>query len=65
MIYNLLDFRNELSVWRDTGRATYTLTATGVNDTDPSRVGHLSEHLLKPEWYSEPRKINIGLNLSF
>ena len=64
-IYNLLDFRNELSVWRDTGRATYTLTATGVDDTGPLRVGHLSEHLLKPEWYSEPRRINIGINLSF
>jgi outer membrane cobalamin receptor len=64
-IYNLLDIRNELSVWSDTGRATYTLTAKDVDDTHPSRIGHLNEHLLKPEWYSDPRKINMGINLSF
>ncbi len=64
-VYNLLDFRNELSVWSDTGRGTYTLLAKDVPDTSPGRIGHLQEHLLKPEWYSEPRKINVGLNLSF
>ncbi|MBT5363956.1 MAG: TonB-dependent receptor plug domain-containing protein [Candidatus Marinimicrobia bacterium] len=64
-IYNLLDIRNELSVWSDTGRATYTLTAKDVDATHPTRIGHLNEHLLKPEWYSEPRKVNLGFNISF
>ena len=64
-VYNLLDIRNELTVWSDTGRATYTLTAKDVSDTDPSRIGHLNEHLLKPEWYSEPRRVNMGISLSF
>ena len=63
-IYNLLDLQNEFSVWEDTGRATYTLTAKDVPLTDPDRIGHLQEHLIRPEWYGEPRRINIGLNIS-
>ena len=63
-IYNLLDLQNEFSVWEDTGRATYTLTAKDVPLTDPGRIGHLKEHLIRPEWYGEPRRINIGLNIS-
>ena len=62
-IYNILDARNELSVWNDTGRSTYTLTARDVETTDPGRIGHLNEHLLRPEWYGEPRRINIGLKV--
>ena len=64
-VYNVLDFRNELSVWSDTGRGTYTMLAKDVSDTNPGRIGHLQEHLLKSEWYSDPRKVNIGLNISF
>ena len=63
-IYNLLDLQNEFSVWEDTGRATYTLIAKDVPLTDPGRIGHLQEHLIRPEWYGEPRRINIGLNIS-
>ena len=63
-IYNLLDIRNEFSVWNDTGRSTYTLTAKDVPLTDSGRIGHLNEHLLRPEWFGEPRRINIGLNVS-
>ena len=62
-IYNVLDARNELSVWNDTGRSTYTLNAKDVDPTDPGRIGHLNEHLLRPEWYGEPRKINLGLKI--
>ena len=63
-IYNFLDVKNEFSVWNDTGRSTYTLTAKDVPITDPGRIGHLHEHLLRPDWYGEPRRINIGLNIS-
>ena len=63
-IYNLLDVQNEFSVWNDTGRSTYTLTAKDVSPTDPGRIGHLNEHLLRPDWYGEPRRINVGINLS-
>ena len=63
-IYNLLDVQNEFSVWNDTGRSTYTLFAKDVSLTDPGRIGHLNEHLLRPDWYGEPRRINVGINLS-
>ena len=64
-VYNILDVRNEFTVWNDTGRSTYTLTAKDVTPSDPGRIGHLNEHLIRPDWYGEPRKINIGLNISF
>ena len=64
-LYNVFDFRNEFSVWNDTGRATYTLFARDVPYTDPSRIGHLNEHLLSPDWYGEPRHINMGFKLTF
>ena len=64
-IYNFFDNRNELSVWSDTGRATYTLTAKDVPSTNPLRIGNLNEHLLKPEWYAEPRKVDIGIKFLF
>ena len=64
-VYNIFDIRNEINVWNDTGRATYTLSANDVSLTNPERIGNLNEHLLKPEWYSEPRKIDIGLKISF
>ncbi len=64
-IYNLLDIRNEQNVWNDTGRATYTLTAKDVPNTSSDRIGHLKEHLLQPDRFSEPRKINIGFNIDF
>ena len=64
-IYNILDTRNEFTVWNDTGRATYTLAALDVPPTDPGRIGHLDEHLIRPDWYGEPRRINIGFNINF
>jgi len=64
-IYNLLDIRNEVNVWGDTGRATYTLEAKDVPATSSDRIGHLSELLLRPDFFSDPRKINFGLTYNF
>ena len=64
-IYNLIDIRNEFSVWNDTGRSNYTLVAKDVPVNSTGRIGHLNEHLIKPDWYGEPRKINIGFDLHF
>ena len=64
-IYNVIDIRNEFSVWNDTGRSDYTLTAKDVPLIDSGRIGHLNEHLLKPDWSGEPRSINVGFELQF
>ena len=64
-VFNLFDIRNEIDIWKDTGRASYTLTARDVPEVSVDRIGTLHEHLHKPDWYSEPRKINVGLSLNF
>ncbi|MCB0268912.1 MAG: TonB-dependent receptor [Calditrichaeota bacterium] len=57
-IYNLLDSRGEQSVWGDSGRATYTLQNTTQGSADP-------EYLVQPQFYTEPRRIQVGFNLGF
>ena len=58
-VYNLLDTRNEQGVWDDTGRATYTLrgSVSGMN-ADP-------RYIVRPDYYSAPRRIQIGLSVNF
>ena len=64
-VYNLFDTKNEINVFDDTGRAGYSL----LNQYTPEYQGPntLSEWLSRPDYYSEPRKIILGLNynLSF
>ncbi|MGE5409730.1 MAG: TonB-dependent receptor [Clostridiales bacterium] len=62
-VYNLFDTRNEITVFTDTGRAGYSL----VSQYTPEYQGPntLSEFLTHPEYYSEPRRIVIGLNFNF
>jgi hypothetical protein len=65
-IYNLLDQRDEMAVYGDTGTAEYTTNA------DPSRVPYnslristIEDYVLQPGWYTAPRQIQVGLTLSF
>ena len=58
-IFNLFDIRNEYGVFEDTGRATYTLEQrTAGGDADPN-------WFIRPDFYSEPRQIQIGLSVEF
>ena len=62
-IFNLFDRLNELEVYKDTGRATYTLEANlpgivqGLNTKE--------EFFNRPDWYSSPRQINFGITIDF
>ncbi|UCE08350.1 MAG: TonB-dependent receptor, partial [bacterium] len=62
-VYNLFDRKNELEVFSDTGRANYTLesqrsgTIFGLNTLD--------EFFTRPEFYSEPRQVLMGLSVEF
>ncbi|RME01753.1 MAG: TonB-dependent receptor [Calditrichaeota bacterium] len=62
-IFNLFDTANEIEVFGDTGRAGYTLQrelaplVRGVNTLD--------EFFTRPDFYSPPRQIVIGLSSSF
>ena len=62
-IYNLLDQKNELDVYSDTGRAGYTLSA--INSGTIFGVNNLHEYLTRPNFYSEPRQVLIGVGMEF
>tara|TARA_R110002124_G_scaffold120157_3_gene278042 strand:+ start:29590 stop:32259 length:2670 start_codon:yes stop_codon:yes gene_type:complete len=61
-IYNLFDTQNETQVYNDTGRAFPNLQyQTGI----PQGLNTKDEFLFRPDFYSAPRRVTIGLNLSF
>lgn len=61
-IYNLFDTQNETEVYNDTGRAFPNLQfQTGI----PQGLNTKDEYLFRPDFYSAPRRVTIGLNLSF
>ena len=65
-INNLLDTRNEISVYGDTGRANSTIEQTRANSIspyEPMRPNSLNDYFSHPEWYSEPRSIQLGLEI--
>jgi outer membrane receptor for ferrienterochelin and colicin len=65
-VFNLLDTRNEPSVWDDTGRAGYTTDYARAALTNPrQRVNSLEDYYRRPTYFSEPRRIEIGLNVEF
>ncbi|MFQ6617122.1 MAG: carboxypeptidase-like regulatory domain-containing protein [Fidelibacterota bacterium] len=65
-IYNLFDQKNETWIYTDTGTASYT---TYINPKDISydarRIGTVADFVNHPEWYTEPRQIQIGFTLGF
>lgn len=54
-IFNLFDTPNEQEVYNDTGRATYTIL-TGTYDP---------EYIIRPDYYSQPRRIQFGFSVGF
>ncbi|HDQ00651.1 MAG TPA: TonB-dependent receptor [bacterium] len=63
-IYNLFGTPNATWVWTDTGSPDYTLDAIGIF-ADPLRIGTIAEYFTHPEWYTEPRQIQIGFGINF
>lgn len=70
-VYNLLDRLNERFVFDDTGRASYSLNAERNQHAEwKPRYGMpgihtLDEYDTRPHWYSPPRRILVGVSLSF
>ena len=60
-VFNILDRKNELLVYSDTGRAGYSIrprtSVKGVNTLDDFRN--------RPDFYSEPRRIILGASVGF
>ncbi len=62
-VYNLFDARNVSTVFASTGRADFTtdiLDAGGVQG-----VNTLEEWFTRPDYYAEPRRVQMGLNIAF
>jgi outer membrane receptor protein involved in Fe transport len=65
-IFNLLDTRNETSVYGQTGRASATLRALGLENVSTfGLVNPLQEYINRPDFYSAPREIQFGMELEF
>ena len=69
-IYNLFDRRNENIVWGDTGRSGQTSeegNALLIESAYPEvlRPNSIADYFNHPEWYSEPRQIQVGLEFSW
>ncbi len=65
-VFNLLDIRNENDVFDDTGRAGFTTDQARISLTNPrQRINSLAEWYRRPQNYSEPRRIELGMNLEF
>ena len=63
-IYNLFDIRNELTVYGDTGRSSYSLIPTYTPQLSGPMLNTLDEYLIVPSYYSAPRQIKVGISLS-
>jgi outer membrane receptor protein involved in Fe transport len=63
-IYNLFDTANELTVYDDTGRAGYTLDETRAQSA-PRGINTIQEYFSRPDFYSAPRQVLVGVSLDF
>lgn len=65
-VFNVFDTRNEDNVFDDTGRAGFTTDYDKAVGENPSQlVNTLDEWFRRPTHWSEPRRIELGVNLEF
>ena len=65
-VFNVLDIRNEVNVFDDTGRAGFTTDEAYALARNPKQhVNSIKEFYRIPTNYSEPRRIEFGMNLEF
>ena len=63
LVYNLLDIKNEYSVYGSTGRATADLNTQFAGPI--IGLNTLQQYINNPSMYSSPRRISIGFNVGF
>lgn len=57
-VFNLLDSKNPVTVFGDTGEADFTFNQLQATSADPT-------WFVRPDFYSEPRRFQLGVNVSF
>jgi hypothetical protein len=63
-IYNLFDTANQLNVYTDTGSAGYTLAETQPQ-APPRGINTIQEYFNRPDFYSAPRQVLVGVAMDF
>lgn len=65
-VFNLLDIRNETSVFDVTGRADFTTDEASAYSSNPRQdVNTVDQFFRYPTNFSEPRRVEVGLNMEF
>ena len=67
-IFNLTDRRNENYVYSDTGTSNETIEknrAEIISPFEPLRPNTIDQYFNRPDWYDEPREIQMGLQISW
>jgi outer membrane cobalamin receptor len=63
LVKNLFDRLNENDVYGDTGRATYSQERLFAIESP--EINTLDEFYTRPDYYSRPREVRVGLSFSF
>ncbi|MEK7819038.1 MAG: TonB-dependent receptor [Bacteroidota bacterium] len=66
-IFNLFDRRNEVDIYGQTGRSTASIRSLGAEPLtlDLSRINKIEDYINRADFYSEPREVQIGFEISF
>ena len=64
-VFNLFDRLNEVDIFTDTGRSGYTLAPLYVGGLHPRGLNSLDSYFIRPDYYSVPRRIQLGFELQF
>ena len=64
-VFNLFDRRNEVTVYGETGRATASTASLGIGEVAGDRLNPVSSYIVRPDYYSEPREIQVGFEINF
>ncbi|MDQ7066327.1 MAG: TonB-dependent receptor [candidate division KSB1 bacterium] len=64
-VFNVFDRLNELEVFTDTGRASYTLAPLYTGGLRPRGLNPLDMYFKRPDFFSPPRQVQIGFSYSF
>lgn len=66
-VRNLFDYDVENNIYADTGTASNTATQARLEETNtrPGGLNSLDEWFFRQEWFGAPRRVSVGLNLSF
>jgi len=67
-IHNLLDSRNQNYVYADSGQSDETIEqarAEIISPFEPLRPNTLHDFYNRPDWYDDPREIQLGFQIAW